>query len=333
MSPSRIAHYGAPMDLPLAPPIEPQLAKSVPVSAKKLAASGDMLPEGDEWVYERKLDGFRAIVFVDGDEVYIQSRGKKPLHRYFPELTFPAGRYVADGEIIIENRDRENFEALQMRLHPAESRIARLSAEIPAIFVAFDLLAQDDAEYLDAPWHERRTRLEAIDGLRRAEVVTDPATAREWLQTAEGVIAKDRDAPYVPGKRAGMVKVKRIRTLDAVVAGWRPGKEEGTVGSLILGLYDDAGDLRIVGHTSGFRAKEKRELVDVLAPYATGERGSADPSRWSADRDLEWVALRPEIVVEVTYDHSSGGRIRHGTKLLRFRDDRDPRSCRYDQLD
>ncbi len=321
------------MDLPLAPPLEPQLAKPAKVDPAKIATDGDLVPIGNEWAYERKLDGFRAIVFVDGDEVYVQSRGKKPLHRYFPEITFPAGRYVVDGEIIIENRERENFEALQMRLHPAESRITRLAGEIPAVFVAFDLLALGDDAYLERPWHERRAALERQDGLRIAEVVTDVADARDWLRTAEGVIAKERDAPYLPGKRAGMMKIKRIRTLDAVVAGWRPGKEEGTVGSLILGLYDTDGELRIVGHTSGFRAKEKRELVDVLAPYETGERGSADASRWSADRDLEWVALRPELVVEVTYDHSSGGRIRHGTKLLRFRDDRDARSCGYDQLD
>lgn len=321
------------MDLPLAPPIEPQLAKPAKVDAAKLAGGGDLLPEGDGWVYERKLDGFRAIVFVDGDEVYIQSRGTKPLRRYFPEITFPEGRYVLDGELVMERGDRESFEGLQMRLHPAESRINRLADEMPAVFVAFDLLALGDDLYLERPWHERRAALEAIDGIRVAEVVTRADDARGWLRTAEGVIAKEREAPYVPGKRLGMIKVKRIRTLDAVVAGWRPGKEEGTVGSLILGLYDADGQMRIVGHTSGFRAKEKRELVDVLAPYETGERGSADPSRWTADRDIEWVALRPELVVEVTYDHSSGGRIRHGTKLLRFRDDRDPRSCGYDQLD
>ncbi len=321
------------MDLPLSPPLEPQLAKPAKVDAEKLAAGGDLLPEGDGWVYERKLDGFRAIVFVDGDEIYIQSRGKKPLHRYFPEISLPRGRYVLDGELVMERGDRETFEGLQMRLHPAQSRITRLAAEMPAVFIAFDLLALDDDAYLDRPWHERRAALESMDGLRIAEVVTDADHARDWLRTAEGVIAKDRDARYVPGKRLGMIKVKRVRTLDAVVAGWRPGKEEGTVGSLILGLYDADGELRIVGHTSGFRAKEKRELVETLAHYETGERGSADPSRWSADRDIEWVALRPELVVEVTYDHSSGGRIRHGTKLLRFRDDRDPRSCGYDQLD
>ena len=161
----------------------------------------------------------------------------------------------------------------------------------------------------------------------------DPADAEGWLQDAEGVIAKERDAPYKPGERTGMVKIKRIRTIDAVVLGWRPGKAERTVGSLILGLYDEDGKIHGVGHTSGFRAKEKRELVDRLAPYETGERGSADPSRWASDRELEWIALRPELVVEVSFDHVSDGRIRHGTKVLRWRDDRDPKSCLLAQLD
>ena len=164
-------------------------------------------------------------------------------------------------------------------------------------------------------------------------VVHDPADAEGWLRDAEGVIAKERDAPYKPGERTGMVKIKRVRTIDAVVLGWRPGKAERTVGSLILGLYDEDGKIHGVGHTSGFRAKEKRELVDRLAPYETGERGSADPSRWASDRELEWIALRPELVVEVSFDHVSDGRIRHGTKVLRWREDRDPRSCLLAQLD
>ncbi len=158
------------------------------------------------------------------------------------------------------------------------------------------------------------------------------AKAAPWLEAGEGVIAKELDAPYRPGERKGMVKVKRVRTADCVVVGWRPGKEEGTVGSLILGLYED-GELRVVGHTSGFRAKEKRELVARLAPYETGERGSGDPSRWAAGRDLEWIELRPELVVEVSFDHVSDGRIRHGTKVLRWRDDKDPSDCTFDQLD
>ena len=160
-----------------------------------------------------------------------------------------------------------------------------------------------------------------------------PADAEGWLRDAEGVIAKERGAPYKPGERTGMVKIKRVRTIDAVVLGWRPGKAERTVGSLILGLYDEDGKIHGVGHTSGFRAKEKRELVDRLAPYETGERGSADPSRWASDRELEWIALRPELVVEVSFDHVSDGRIRHGTKVLRWREDRDPRSCLLAQLD
>jgi ATP-dependent DNA ligase len=161
----------------------------------------------------------------------------------------------------------------------------------------------------------------------------DREEAEPWLQGAEGVIAKEAGAPYRPGERKGMVKVKRVRTIDAVVAGWRPGKEEGTLGSLILGLYGTDGKLHVVGHTSGFRAKEKRELPAKLAPYETGERGTAEPSRWAADRDLEWIDLRPELVVEVTFDHVSGGRIRHGTKLLRWREDKAPGDCRLDQLE
>jgi len=310
------------MALPLSPPVPPQLARTAKT-----------LPTGDGWVYEQKLDGFRAIAFVDGDDVYLQSRGLKPLRRYFPEVAFPAGRYVVDGELIIERDGHESFEALQMRLHPAASRVAKLAAEMPASFVAFDLLALDDEDLTSLPWHERRPRLEAIDGLRVGTVVDDPADARPWLEHAEGVIAKERDAPYLPGERRGMTKIKRVRTVDAVVVGWRPGKGPGTVGSFILGCYEPDGTLRPIGHTSGFTAKQKRELVEVLAPYETGERGSGDPSRWTADRDLEWIALRPELVVEITFDHVSGGRIRHGAKLVRFREDRDPRSCGTDQLE
>ncbi len=309
------------MALPLSPPLPPQLAKT-----------SKTLPTGDGWVYEQKLDGFRAIAFVDGDDVYLQSRGLKPLRRYFPEITLPAGRYVVDGELVIERDGREDFEALQMRLHPAASRVAKLADEMPASYVAFDLLAVDDEDLTERPWHERRARLEGIDGLRVGRVVDDAADAQEWFATAEGVIAKERDAPYLPGERRGMTKIKRVRTVDAVVVGWRPGKEAGTVGSFILGLYEPSGTLRPIGHTSGFTAKQKRELVDVLAPYETGKRGSGDPSRWSAERDLEWIALRPELVVEITFDHVSGGRIRHGAKLVRFREDRDPRSCGVEQL-
>ncbi len=321
------------MALPLKPPIKPQLA---------LSRKG--LPEGDDWVYEPKYDGFRALAFVDGDEVYLQSRGGKPLRRYFPELVFPSGRYVLDGELVIVDGDgREEFDSLQARLHPAESRVRMLAEQTPARFRAFDLLALDRRKLGSKPFAERRGALEKLiaDAPGRRKKVSgsveltpltrSPKTAEPWLLGGEGVIAKQLEAPYRPGERKGMVKVKRVRTIDTVIVGWRPGKEEGTVGSLILGLYDD-GDLRPIGHTSGLKAKEKRELVSELKPYETGQKGSGDPSRWDTGRELEWFELRPELVVEVTYDHTSGGRIRHGSKIVRWREDKDPRSCTFDQL-
>jgi ATP-dependent DNA ligase len=311
--------------LPLSPPLEPQLARS--------RAS---LPEDDGWAYEPKYDGFRALAFVDGDDVYLQSRGKKPLRRYFPELSFPAGRYVLDGEIIIGDPDgAQDFNALQGRLHPAESRVKMLAESTPAIYVAFDLLARDDETLLEKPLADRRAALEALVGepVRLAPATHSRDEAEPWLHSAEGVIAKRLDAPYQPGKRDGMVKVKRVRTMDCVVVGWRPGKEEGTVGSLILGLYDEAGELHVIGHTSGLKAAQKHQLVEELGPYETGERGAGDPSRWATERELEWIVLRPELVVEVSYYHASGGRIRHGTKLLRWREDKPPKACTLDQLD
>jgi ATP-dependent DNA ligase len=316
--------------LPLKPPVQPQLA-----------LSRKALPEGEGWAYEPKWDGFRAIAFIDGDDVYLQSRGSKPLRRYFPELEFPAGEYVLDGELVILGADgAEEFDALQNRLHPAESRVKMLAEQTPAIFRAFDLLAVGKKKAMKSPLRERRQALEKLvaswkkrpGSVELTPLTEDPTEAEPWLLGGEGVIAKELDAPYRPGERKGMVKVKRVRTADLVVVGWRPGKEEGTVGSLILGAYDGK-ELRVVGHTSGLRAKQKRELVETLAPYASGERGSADPSRWAADRDLEWVALRPELVVEVTFDHVADGRIRHGSKLIRWRDDKKPRDCTFDQLD
>ena len=313
------------MSLPLAPPIKPQLA----LTRKEL-------PRGEEWAYDPKLDGFRAIVFVDGEDVYIQSRGGKALARYFPELRFAFGRWVLDGELVI--RDAEGnleFDALQSRIHPAESRIELLSREVPAQLVCFDLLAEGDESLLDVPLAERRARLERIAaeaGLELTPLTADAEQAERWLGSIEGVMAKQLDAPYLPGKRKGMAKVKRERTIDCVVIGWRPGKEEGTVGSLILGLYD-GDDLRPVGHISGFTAAAKRGMRDLLAPLETGESGSAEPSRWTSGRDLEWVALRPELVIEVGYDHASAGRIRHGARFHRFRDDKGPRECRFEQLD
>ena len=302
----------------------------------QLARSRGELPRGDGWSYEPKWDGFRAIAFVDGTESYLQSRNGKPLGRYFPELEFPEGRYVIDGELVILDDDgRQEFDALQQRIHPAASRIERLAKEMPAHFVAFDLLSHDDHVLLEEPFERRRAELEQLVGksVQLTPATRDPAEAEPWLQGAEGVIAKELAAPYRPGERTGMVKVKCVRTIDAVVVGWRPGKEEGTLGSLILGLYDKKGELHVVGHTSGFKAKEKRELPAKLAPYETGERGTGEASRWTAGRDLEWISVRPELVVEVTFDHVSAGRIRHGAKILRWREDKDPRDCKIEQLD
>jgi ATP-dependent DNA ligase len=317
------------VSLPLEPPLAPQLA----LSRKEL-------PIGEDYCYEVKLDGFRCLAFVDGAVVFLQSRNGRPLGRYFPELTFPAGHYVLDGEIVVRAADgREDFDALGQRVHPADSRVQRLSVETPAVYVAFDLLADRGESLLERPFADRRAALETL--LAGAEFKAAPvelmetaASAREaqrWLQNAEGAIAKDRAAPYRPGERKGMVKVKRVRTIDAVVVGWRPGKEPETVGALILGLYD-GGELRVVGHCSGLSAKEKRRLVGFLAPYETGDRGSADPSRWSSGKELEWIGLRPELVVEIDFDHVSAGRIRHGAKLRRWRDDKPPAECTFEQL-
>jgi ATP-dependent DNA ligase len=317
------------VSLPLQPPLKPQLA----LSRKEL-------PDGEGYRYEIKLDGFRCVAFVDGEEIFLQSRNGRPLSRYFPELTLPAGRYVLDGEIVVrDGAGREDFDALGQRIHPAESRIQRLSGETPAVYIAFDLLARDGDMLLELACDERRaalTELLAEDRFTAAPIELMPtvgtaAEAAVWLEGAEGAIAKERDAPYRPGERKGMVKVKRVRTIDAVLVGWRPGKEEGTVGALILGLYD-GGELRVVGHCSGLTAAEKRRLVGFLEPFESGERGSADPSRWSAGKDLEWIGLRPELVVEIDFDHVSAGRIRHGAKLRRWREDKDPRECSYDQL-
>jgi ATP-dependent DNA ligase len=309
----------------LSPPVLPQLA-----------ISRAELPAGEDWSYEPKWDGFRAIAFVDGDDYFLQSRNGRPLARYFPELRFPPGEYVVDGELVILGGDgRQDFDALQQRIHPAQSRVQRLAEETPVRFVAFDLLEHDGELLLEDPFARRRKLLEGVarEPLDLTPTTRKRADAEQWLHGAEGVIAKQLDAPYRPGERTGMVKVKRVRTIDSVIVGWRPGKEEGTLGSLILGLYDDAGELKVVGHTSGFRAKQKRELPGFLAPYETGERGSGDPSRWDAGRELEWISVRPELVAEVTFDHVSGTRIRHGAKFKRWREDKPPRECTIEQLE
>jgi ATP-dependent DNA ligase len=317
------------MRLPLSAPVKPQLAKSA-----------RDLPEGEGWCYEPKWDGFRTIVFRDGDEVQLQSRNGRPMNRYFPDvveqvLELPADRFVLDGEMVVTVDGIQEFDLLSQRIHPAASRVERLRRETPAALVAFDLLADGDEVLLELPFTERRKRLAALvaDPVELTPATDDPQDAGQWLAgTGEGVIAKESDAPYRPGERIGMVKVKRVRTADTVVVAFRFGKQEGTVGSLILGLYDDDQNLHVVGHTSSFGAKQKRELLELLEPHRTHERGSGEPSRWKSDEELVWEGLRPELVCEVAFDHITGQRIRHGAKFLRWRADKDPAECSLGQL-
>lgn len=326
------------MSLPLSPPIEPMLAQLQ-----------EEIPSGAGWLYEPKWDGFRAVVFKDGDDVFLNSRKGQPLQRYFPELVdrfrreLPA-RCIVDGEIVIAGARGLDFDALQLRLHPAASRVAKLAGEIPASFVAFDLLAVEDEDLRERPFAERRRRLLELLPMSPQLFVT-PATrerdeAAQWFTRFEGagldgVVAKREELPYRPGERL-MVKVKHARTADCVVGGYREAKGGG-VGSLLLGLYDEAGVLHYVGHTSSFKAKERRELLEQLRPLVGGEsfgqgRTPGGPSRWSQGKDTAWVSVKPELVCEVAFDHLQGDRFRHATTFLRWRPDRDPRSCTYEQV-
>jgi ATP-dependent DNA ligase len=340
---------------PIPPPIEPMLAK--------LATE---LPEGDGWLFEPKWDGFRAIVFRDGDRFYIQSRDLRPLDRYFPELqdylraSLPE-RCVVDGEIVIVGERGLDFDALQMRLHPAESRVRKLAAAIPASFVAFDLLAEDAIDLRVLPQAERRARLEQAlrpaAGVHLTPCRRERSVAEEWFHRFEGagfdgVMAKHESTTYQPGKRA-MVKVKHVRTADCVVAGFRWHKQgPGTlVGSLLLGLHDDKGALHHVGVTSSFTMATRKQLVQELEPLrkdalaehpwrhwaemAEGgnQRMPGGQSRWSAGKDLSWEPLRIERVCEVKYDHLQGDRFRHAAIFQRWRSDKRPQDCRYDQLE
>ncbi len=349
------------MRLPFEPPVEPMLAK---------AASA--LPDGDGWLYEPKWDGFRALVFRDGEETYIQSRDLKPLDRYFPELAAPLRaqlpeRCVLDGEVVIARGGALDFEALLLRIHPAASRVRMLAAETPASFVAWDVLALGDEDLRAVPQGERRTRLEAVLGSAAPPVHLTPATrdrglAGDWFNHFEGagldgVVAKRLDGTYQPGKRA-MIKVKHERTADCVVAGFRWHKNgPGThVGSLLLGLFDDAGKLHHVGITSSFTWERRAALVEELAslregaieahPWrewaewasfgeadASGQRMPGATSRWNRGKDLSWEPLRCERVAEVAYDHLQGDRFRHATTFRRWRPDKTPQDCRYDQLE
>ncbi len=337
-----------------------------------LAKAVDSLPADDGWLFEPKWDGFRAIVFRDGDEVFIQSRDLKPLDRYFPELAAPLRaslppRAIIDGEIVIARDGELDFEALLLRIHPAASRVAMLAAEMPASFVAWDLLALDDEDLRRTPQGERRRRLEAALGSPKPPIhltpaTTDRATGQDWFGRFEGagldgVIAKRLDAPYQPGKRA-MLKIKHQRTADCVVAGFRWHKNgPGThVGSLLLGLYDESGQLHHVGITSSFSWDRRAELVKELEPLrknasdghpwgewaewasagaadASGQRLPGATSRWNRGKDLSWEPLRAERVAEVAYDHLQGDRFRHATTFKRWRPDKPAAECRYDQLE
>jgi ATP-dependent DNA ligase len=312
-----------------------------------LARLAEALPAGG-FLYEPKWDGFRAIVFRGDDEVYIQSRDSRPLDRYFPELhdallTCLPRRCVLDGEIVIVGPRGLDFDALQLRLHPAATRVAKLARESPSAFIAFDVLAADGEHVLALPQHERRARLEKLLQDVPKPVYLTPMTrerelADDWLERFEGagldgVIAKPEAAPYQPGKRA-MVKVKHARTADCVVAGfrWYKGTSDA-IGSLILGLYDESRVLHHVGVTSSFTMQRRRELAKELEPLRTRERLPGSQSRWSAGKDVSWEALRPERVCEVKYDHLQGERFRHAAIFLRWRPDKPPQECTYAQLE
>jgi ATP-dependent DNA ligase len=332
------------MALPIRLPFLPMEALSVPT-----------IPEGDDWQYEPKWDGFRCIVFRDGKTVRMQSKAGQPLERYFPELAaqfleVPANRFVLDGEIVIAEKGDLSFDDLLMRIHPAASRVARLAAETPASFIAFDLLVTDRGTSLvEKRLTERRPRLEKFAERYlsdSARVKLSPATTRlsvvrRWFASAgsglDGIIAKELSSPYRSGERAGMVKVKQLRTVDCVVGGFRYATRGRLVGSLLLGLYDDAGLLHHVGFCSGLTTDQKKELTPRLVklikkPGFTGQ-APGGPSRWSTERSAQWEPLAPKLVIEVQYDHFTGGRFRHGTRFLRWRPDKAPRQCTTEQLE
>ncbi|HVH31168.1 MAG TPA: ATP-dependent DNA ligase [bacterium] len=347
------------MRLPFAPPLEPMLS-----------SAADTLPEGDGWLFEPKWDGFRTLVFRDGEEILLQSRDGKPMNRYFPELLGPLAatlpeRCVVDGEIVIVGARGLDFEALLLRIHPAASRVQLLASQIPASFVAWDLLAQGDEDLREVPLAVRRQRLEQeFKGAQRpvhlSPATRDRAVAEDWFHRFEGagldgVMAKRLDAPYRPGERT-MIKVKHRRTADCVVAGFRWHKNGvGTkVGSLLLGLYDDEGALHHVGVTAAFSDDVRKQLVTELAPLrkdalvnhpwrdwaeaqadadSKGQRLPGASSRWNRGKDLNWEPLRPSRVCEVAYDHMQGNRFRHASQFVRWRPDKLPQDCRYDQLE
>jgi ATP-dependent DNA ligase len=332
------------MPLQLKPPLPPMEARSV-----------DEIPVGDDWQYEPKWDGFRCIAFRDGDKVFLQSKAGQPLARYFPDAVanlqrLPSKRFVLDGELAIPIGDALSFDELQLRLHPAASRVQKLAAAHPALLIVFDLLAGEKGEsLLSLPLRERRKKLEAFarknlrakSGVRLSPATAGLATAKKWFDKVggdlDGVIAKQISAPYASGERTAMVKVKQIRSANCVVGGFRYGTDSKLLGSLLLGLYDDDGLLHHVGFTSAFKASERPALTKKFEalkkkPGFTGN-APGGPSRWSTERSGEWEPVDPKVVVEVAYDHFTGGRFRHGTKILRYRPDKAPRQCTMDQVE
>lgn len=331
------------MSLPIARPFPPMEALLV-----------DAIPEGEEWQYEPKWDGFRCLVFRDGKEVCLQSKSGQPLTRYFPELEtaflgVKASRFILDGEIVLPIEGRFSFDDLLQRIHPARSRVLKLAAEHPAAFIAFDLLAGADGKLLlERPLRERRKALEQFaemqfpsgNQLRLSPATTQLKRARAWFvrvgADTDGVVAKRLDFKYRSGDRSGMQKVKRMRTADCVVGGFRYAERQRVVGSLLLGLYNEAGLLDHVGFCSGLKSEERQQLTPrlealVQPPGFTGH-APGGLSRWSTRRSMEWQPLKPALVVEVGYDHFTGGRFRHGTRLLRWRPDKRPEQCRWEQV-
>ena len=325
------------------PPLPPMEARLV-----------EEIPAGDGWQYEPKWDGFRCVAFRDGEKVFLQSKAGQPLARYFPDIvsaltTLPERRMVLDGELIIPVRGALSFDELQLRLHPAASRVQKLAKAHPAIYIVFDLLAANGQVYLQRPLRERRPLLETFarsnfrsaKNLRLSPATTDYTTAVKWFKKAgrdlDGIIAKQLDAPYASGERTVMVKVKQIRTADCVVGGFRYARASRVIGSLLLGLYGDDGLLHHVGFTSAFKASERPKLTKKFEALkkSPGFTGSAPggPSRWSTDRTGEWEPVDPRVVVEVAYDHFTGGRFRHGTRFVRWRPDKKPRQCTMDQVE
>ena len=329
--------------LPLRPPYPPMETRSA-----------DAIPSGGDWLYEPKWDGFRCLAFRDGDDVFLQSKNGLPLARYFPEVVesvraVKAERFVLDGELVIRDGTTLSFEELQNRIHPAESRVKRLSKERPATYLVFDLLVDDRGELLTAsPLRERRPKLEAFarrfltgEGIRLSKATTQTTVVDRWFGLVggalDGIIAKRLECEYRSGDRKGAVKVKKLRSADCVVGGFRYATGTKVVGSLLLGLYDAAGKLNHVGFTSGLSADERKRLAGVLKPLIKppGFTGDAPggPSRWSTERSEQWEPLAPKLVVEVSYDHVSDERFRHGTRLLRWRVDKSPKQCTMDQIE